>query len=270
MTFEDRHATPTPEGISLDFVLAGLGSRFAAFALDFVLQVIFIIAVVIFFAKTLDNGGETSQLVAAGLGSALALIDFIGYFIICEMLWSGSSVGKSAAGIRVVRTNGTSVGFWSSLLRNVMRFIDMLPGVFYLVGSVLILATSKNQRLGDLLGNTVVIRERRAAISIQHGRPFDDPSQWMAPPGAMGWAPGAPTVALPPELAHWDVTAVNDQELMLVSRFLQNRWGYTPVARHQLALQLADRLWPLVVGPVVAPPPEQFLEAVLLVKSARG
>jgi uncharacterized RDD family membrane protein YckC len=268
MTFEDRHATPTPEGISIDFVLAGLGSRFAAFSLDFVLQVIFIVSVIILVTNTLGKGGETSALVAAGLVSALALIDFIGYFIICEMLWSGRSVGKGAAGIRVVRTNGTSVGFWSSLLRNVMRFIDMLPGVFYLVGSVLILATSKNQRLGDLLGNTVVIRERRAAVSMQHGRPFDDPAQWMAPAGAFGWAPGAPM--LPPELAHWDVTAVNDQELVLVSRFLQNRWGYTPVARHQLALQLADRLWPLVAGPVVAPPPEQFLEAVLLVKSARG
>jgi hypothetical protein len=66
------------------------------------------------------------------------------------------------------------------------------------------------------------------------------------------------------------VSAVSDQELALVRTFVANRWGYTPEARGTLALQLADRLWPLVAGPTAPPHPEQFLEAVLLVKSVRG
>lgn len=272
MTLEDRYVTPTPEGVSLDTVLAGLGSRFAAFVLDFLLQVAFFGLVVIMAVVVLHNGGETSALIATGVLSLVFLLDFIGYFIICEMLWSGRSVGKRAAGTRVVRVSGAPVGFWSSLLRNITRLIDTMPGAFYLVGSVLILATSKNQRLGDLLGNTVVIRERHAAIVLQQGTSFADPGQWMAPGApAPAWAPApGASLPLPPSLAHWDVSAVNDQELTLVRTFLANRWGYTPEARGTLALQLADRLWPLVAGPVTPPHPEEFLEAVVWVKSVRG
>jgi uncharacterized RDD family membrane protein YckC len=272
MTLEDRYVTPTPEGVSLDAVLAGLGSRFAAFLLDSVLQGVFFVLVVIVVVVSLRGGGETSALLAAGILSVVALVDFIGYFIICEMLWSGRSVGKRAAGIRVVRVGGAPVGFWSSLLRNIIRLIDFLPGNLYLVGSVLILATPKNQRLGDILGNTVVIRDRQAAMAGQRGLPFGDPTQWTAPGAFSGtWPPAyGGANALPPELDYWDVSAVNEQELTLVRTFLANRAGYTPEARGRLALQLADRLWPMVAGPVVAPHPEQFLESVLWVKSVRG
>jgi uncharacterized RDD family membrane protein YckC len=273
VTLEDRHVTPTPEGVSLDVVLAGLGSRFAAFSLDFLIQVVIYVIVLAVAANIFTGGGTTSGLVTVGVLSLVALLDFIGYFVLCEMLWGGRSVGKRAAGTRVVRVGGAAVGFWSSLLRNLARLIDMIPVVFYLVGSVLILSTSKNQRLGDLLGDTVVIRERQAAQSIQRGMPFDNPAPWMAAPGpAQSWPAygyGGPA-ALPAELAHWDVTGVNDQELTLARTFLANRWGYTPEARSRLALQLADRMWPLVAGPVTAPPPEQFLEAVVLVKTVRG
>ena len=112
---------------------------------------------------------------------------------------------------------------------------------------------------------------RRPWPSNEHTS-FADPGQWMAPVGpASAWTPvsgGSPP--LPPSLAHWDVSAVTDQELTLVRTFLANRGGYTPEARHALALQLADRLWPHVAGPVTPPHPEQFLETVLWVKSVRG
>jgi uncharacterized RDD family membrane protein YckC len=272
MTLEDRYVTPTPEGVSLDSVLAGLGSRFAAFCLDFLLQVVFLIIAYVVVYFTFRGGGETSSLLATGILAIVSLLDFFGYFVVCEMLWSGRSVGKRAAGIRVVRVGGAPVGFWSSLLRNVMRLIDAQPSAFYLVGSVLILATPKNQRLGDLLGNTVVIRERQASMALQRGTAFDDPRQWMAPVAVTAFAgPGGYGAgSLPPELANWDVSAVTDQELLLVRTFLGNRGGYTPEARAHLALQLADRLWPLVAGPVTPPHPEHFLEAVMLVKSVRG
>jgi uncharacterized RDD family membrane protein YckC len=271
MTLEDRYVTPTPEGVSLDAVLAGLGSRFAAFLIDFVLQaIVFVIAVVVVHFS-FSQGGETSALIATGILSLVSFLDFIGYFILCEMLWSGRSVGKRWVGTRVIRVNGAPVGFWSSLLRNITRLVDTMPGLFYLVGSVLILSTSKNQRLGDLLGNTIVIRERQAAMVLQQGLPFAAPGLWTTAGGpASSWPPGSGYPTLPPELAHWDVSAVSDQELALVRTFLANRGGYTPAARRTLALQLADRLWPLVAGPVTPPHPEQFLEAVLLVKSVRG
>ena len=271
MSLEDRHVTPTPEGVSLDLVLAGLGSRFGAFVIDLLLQAGVFMVVRLALDAATGGGGNTSRLVASGVLSATALLDFLGYFVLCEMLWSGRSVGKRALGIRVVRLDGTSEGFWSSLLRNLARLVDMMPAVFYLVGSILILATPRNQRLGDLLGNTIVIRERQAAFARPAGSPFDDPSRWMLPAGASPlWWGGSGAGGLPPELANWDVSAVPETELTLIRRFLANRDGYTPEARAQLAMELAARVWPFVSGPAAPPPPEGLLEGVVLVRSRRG
>ena len=66
MTLEDRYVTATPEGVSLDTVLAGLGSRFAAFALDFIIQVAFLVIVFLVINAIARGGGETSTL---GVGS---------------------------------------------------------------------------------------------------------------------------------------------------------------------------------------------------------
>ncbi len=56
----------------------------------------------------------------------------------------------------------------------------------------------------------------------------------------------------------------------MVNRFLSGRAGYTPEARARLAAELAGRLWPLVAGPTGPMHPEHFLEAVSMVKAARG
>jgi len=273
VAFEDRYVTATPEGVSLDVVLAGFGSRFIAFALDFLVQAAaYVVLLFLIFGVMLEHASGTSLLVAQGVLALVTLLDFIGYFIVCELLFAGRTLGKRATGIRVVRVGGQPVGWWSSLLRNILRLVDMMPGTVYLVGAILILSTKRNQRLGDLVGNTIVIRERVAAVAGQQGG-WSDPSAYGTPapqaPGAWG-ASFQQAAWLPPELAHWDVSAVPEQELMLARTFLANRAGYDAIARDRLAGQLANRIWPYVAGPTVPPHPEVFLDAVLRVKAARG
>ena len=272
MEYEDRHVTATPEGIRLDVVLAGLGSRFAAYVIDFAFQLV----AVYLFVRLLDyligsNPGETSSLLADGALALFILLDFMGYFVIAEMLFHGRSPGKRLAGLRVVLVGGQPVGFLGSLLRNVLRIVDFLP-IINLIGSVLILSTSRNQRLGDLAAGTIVIRERVAAERAVPAQAWTSGAGFAAPAGAsVYWAPGVPGAGyLPPGLAHWDVSAVPPEELALARTFLANRNGYTPEARQRLAAQLANRIWPYVAGPNVAPHPETFLELVLQVKAARG
>jgi uncharacterized RDD family membrane protein YckC len=273
MALEDRYVTATPEGVSLSVVLAGLGSRFVAYFIDFLIQVALFVIFILALNVAHPTSSETGSLIESGAVSLFVFLDFIGYFVVCEMISSGRSIGKRANGLRVVRSDGGPVGFWSSTLRNIMRLIDMIPFPFYLVGSVLILATTRNQRLGDLAGGTVVIRDRTAAGSVLKGRPWSDSAQWVAPVGgSFGWVPVSPAGpgVLPPELAHWDVSAVKPNDVMVIGMFLSNRYGYTPEARVRLGINLANGIWPLVAG---APPtlaPEQFLEAVVLVKSIRG
>jgi len=270
--YEDRHVTATPEGIRLDVVLAGLGSRFAAYAVDLVLQAVaFFVFVKVLVHFEGANPDETASLIAAGALTTFLFVDLIVYFVISEMLFHGRSPGKRLTGLRVVRVGGQPVGFLASLLRNLLRLVDFLP-VLNLLGSVLILSTTRNQRLGDLAAGTIVIRDKVAAEKAMASRPWASGTGFAAPAGTSTyWAPGMPDArSLPPELSHWDVSAVPAEELALARAFLRNRDGYTPEARQRLALQLANRIWPFVAGPSVPPAPEAFLEMVLQVKAARG
>ena len=273
MDLEDRYVSTTPEGVSLSVVLAGLGSRFTAYLIDFLIQAVVFVVFVVALRSAVSGGGQTAELLAAGAIALFAFFDFIGYFVVCEMLTSGRSIGKRANGLRVVRGDGGPIGFWSSALRNVLRLIDMIPFPVYLVGSVLILSTTRNQRLGDLAGGTLVIRERTAVDQSLGARPWNDATQWSAAVGGpSSWAPGTPwgAAALPPGLAHWDVSAVRQYDIEVAGLFLARRFGYTPEARSRLAVELANSIWPFVAGAPATMSPEQFLEAVVLVKSVRG
>ena len=273
MEYEDRHVTPTPEGIRLDVVLAGLGSRFAAYLFDLLLQLVafFVFSQVLGYLLLGSQSTEATGLIATGAFALFALLDFLLYFVIFDMLFNGRSPGKRLAGLRVVRVGGQPVGFLPSLLRNLLRVVDFLPAL-YTFGCVLILATTRNQRLGDLAAGTVVIRDRVAAEKAVTGSAWASGARFAIPANSSAyWAPGYPGGSwLPPELAYWDVSAVPLEELSLARAFLTNRGGYTPEARQRLSRQLATRIWPFVAGPSVPPHPEAFLEMVLQVKAARG
>jgi uncharacterized RDD family membrane protein YckC len=268
MALEDRSVTATPEGVSLDVVLAGLGSRAAAYLIDFLIQIALFVVFLVALHLLLSSGNETSGLIGSGAVSLFAFLDFIGYFVISEMLSSGRSIGKRANGLRVVRSDGGAAGFWASALRNVIRLIDMIPFPSYLVGSVLVLSTTRNQRLGDLAGGTVVIRERTAASAAFAAQPWAAGGQWMSGSGwGVGWTPPA---TVPAGLEHWDVSAVSAAEVMLIGAFLANRHGYAVDARARLGIQLANQIWPEVAGAPTNLHPEQFLEGVAMAKATRG
>jgi uncharacterized RDD family membrane protein YckC len=298
---EDRYVTSTPEGVSLSLVLAGVGSRGAAYMIDIAIQLVAEVIVLILLHAVISSA--TSEYVALGIYAFLSFIILFGYFVIFEIFDSGRSPGKHALGIRVTRVDGSGVNFRASLVRNLMRVLYVIP-LFYLVDALLILTTKRNQRLGDLLAGTLVVRVRIGAVSSMQGGSWEDPRLWSqahtgvspwagsnpsasqpwgpqpvggtqpsiagwGPPGAVAWG-SPPQVWLPPELAMWDVTAVTQADLAVVQAYLGRRFQYEPQARQRLAQDLASRLWPKVAGLSVPMPAEQFLEAVALVKSSRG
>jgi uncharacterized RDD family membrane protein YckC len=248
VTYDDRIAIPTPEGIELELVLAGVGSRLVASLLDFLVKAVVILALwLIAGAVSGDDGG--GGFLVAGTVVAAFLVWF-GYDVAFETLGSGRTPGKRAAGLRVVRLGGEPVGFMASAVRNLLRLVDMQPGLLYAVGATTILFSRRNQRLGDLAAGTLVVRERRAPL----------PSTRSA----------LPDFAAADRYAAWDVSGVTSFELVTVRRFLERRWQLDPGARGRLGWELAERLRPKVAG---APPglhPEQFLEALAEAKAARG
>ena len=251
MFYEDRISLATPEGVTLEVTLAGVGSRFVAGIIDQLLRWSVLLALVTLLAILEVSVGEEDGLSGAGMVAIIVAIFFVqfGYDVLFEVLASGRTPGKRWTGLRVVKKGGTPVGFLASALRNILRIVDSLPG-FYLVGILSVMFTANNQRLGDLAAGTIVVRERRQSTAL----------------------PGAPAASgpAPADSALYDVSAVSAEELATVRRFLERRATLTSEARDRLARDMATRLGPKVVGPPRQWDPEAFLEYLVAAKAARG
>jgi uncharacterized RDD family membrane protein YckC len=234
----------TPEGVSLELPLAGLGSRFVALLVDTFLQGL-AFALLILALVVADAGGFAAAAVVALAVFAL----LFAYPVAFELGAAGRTPGKRWSSLRVVCDDGSPVTFRSSALRNVLRLVDILPGL-YLVGAIAIFATGKNQRLGDLAAGTLVVREpRAAAAAVQSAVPIEE--------------------AEPGELPAWDVSGLRDAELAALRRFLERRTALDAVPRNLLARDLAERLRPSVGGVGGELAPERFLELVAALRRIR-
>ena len=241
MQYEDRISVPTAEGIELELTLAGLGSRFTAALVDGIIRTGIMLALFFLASQTAEDG---SGLLIALIVIMIFLVYF-GYDVLFEVLSSGQTPGKRWSRLRVVRLRGEAVGFTASLIRNLLRIVDFLPGG-YVVGIVSLLVTRHNQRIGDLAAGTIVVRDR--------------PTQ--------GHTPAYGSVA-PPDVEGWDVSAVTDEEMVAVERFLERRTHLTGDAREALADQLYSALRPKVAGVPRDVRRETFLEGLVAAKRAR-
>jgi hypothetical protein len=180
----------------------------------------------------------------------LSFLVLFGYDVLFETLHSGRTPGKQLTGLRVVREGGAPVRFLTSAVRNLLRLVDILPTA-YLVGMISILATARNQRLGDLAAGTLVVRDRGGG-----GPSFASKSRV--------------TTELPDDAAAWDLSSVTADEVATVRRFLDRRAQLLPDARARLAYDLSIRLRPKVSGPADDLHPEVFLEQLSAAKAARA
>ncbi len=99
----------------------------------------------------------------------LALWEFAvywGYFLLFEWLWNGQTLGKRALGIRVIQNTGTALTFYHSAVRNIVRFVDSLPGA-YAVGFVVAACNRENLRLGDFAADTLVVHVEQRVKPIR-------------------------------------------------------------------------------------------------------
>ena len=154
-------AAAAPASGATDY--AGLGRRFVAHLIDgFLCLVAYMIIGSLVAAQTggLTDDGFSMQGAPALVVMLLTFIVTLGYFAILESSSGGKTLGKLIAGIRVADTGGGKASFNQALMRNILRLVDFL--VFYIVGIVLILMSEKNQRLGDRVAGTVVLRTRKA------------------------------------------------------------------------------------------------------------
>lgn len=142
------------EGVPLDLDTAGVASRLLARTLDFVVCF----------------GGLYLVLTALAIASpprwlmiaAIVVAFFVALFVypaVLETVMRGRTVGKMAAGLRVVTESGGPISFRHAATRSALTVVDLLAtsGV---VGIASIMFSQRRQRLGDVAAGTVVIRTR--------------------------------------------------------------------------------------------------------------
>jgi uncharacterized RDD family membrane protein YckC len=177
----DQAATPdlltveTPESVAFAYRLAGLGSRGFALILDTAMVTLIglgegLVAGAVYLALN-SASSRLGATAVPWVGGALLVVIFLtawGYFIVGEVFGNGRTWGKRWMGLRVVRDDGSRVRAGDSVIRNLLRLADVLPGN-YAVGMFAILFTRQHKRLGDLAAGTVVIRDETQELRLDDG-----------------------------------------------------------------------------------------------------
>jgi len=218
----DQLKIDTPEQIALELPLAGIGSRFLAFAIDTLIQAAVYILTGIIFLLILPVGFSMFTFLPKLLGPAMAIfIGFAvywGYFAIFESLWNGQTPGKRFAGIRVIKESGRPINAFEAIGRNLMRAVDGLPGI-YGVALVCMMCNRQSRRLGDFVAGTVVVHEK----PTEEIRPtWNTATDAASATGGLG-----------------QMTA---EELVLIETYLSRRFELDPEVRLRTAIQIADRI----------------------------
>jgi len=222
----------TPERVPLHFALASIGNRFLACAIDHTIQGLVLLLILISglivanFAIWESWVASAPKWVLAAM-ILLVFLVFTGYFVFFEWIWSGQTPGKRWMKLRVLREDGRPITFWEASVRNLIRTLDMMPVPFYSIGLISVFATNRDQRVGDMVAGTVVVREREAE----------------APPFAQVFASPVSDPALrrsfKPVLFTASLNSLTDGEIQVVETFLRRRWDLADVPRQWMAWRVA-------------------------------
>ena len=147
----------TPENVYIEFDIASSGSRFAAFIIDFLLQSLIIVLIMIpFLSMSIFDNSDLNYYYLAVVIILKLIIDVL-YFPIFEMLTNGQTPGKKLIGLRVLRETGESVDLIDSFLRNLVKLLVFVP-IINIIDFGLMTYNKKHKRIGDYIGNTIVVK----------------------------------------------------------------------------------------------------------------
>ena len=234
------------EGGLLDSRAASAASRLLAALIDLAVLFVVLIGLTILLATTAPGfmTEETSRILSV---VTLATITVI-YPTTLETLTRGRSLGKLAAGIRIVRDDGGPVRFRQSFVRALVGVGEL----WLTLGSVALITSivhPQGKRVGDILAGTYAVRVRGAAkVRTTVGMP----------PMLAGWAQAADVARLPDGLA------------LAVRQFLVRATRLHPASRVALGSRLTAEVARFVnPGPPPGTHPEAFLAAVLAERRRR-
>src|SRR5215208_8442511 len=222
----------TPERVPLHFALASIGNRFLACAIDHAIQGL-VLALILVTSIILANFSSVERAVSSApkwvfaVMILLVFLTFDGYFAFFEWIWSGQTPGKRWLKLRVIREDGRPITFWEASVRNLLRPLDMFPMGSYSIGLIAVFASTRDQRIGDMVGGTVVVREREAEapeFAKVFSTPVSDPAMRRS------FKPVDFTASL---------NSLTESEIQVVETFLRRRWELGDTPRQWMAWRVA-------------------------------
>src|SRR5215510_12904439 len=232
LSTEDILIIETPERVPLHFALASIGNRFIACAIDHAIQALALALIAISaailssFSFIEQNLSSAPKWVFAVMVLLLYLV-FSGYFAFFEWIWNGQTPGKRWLKLRVIREDGRPITFWEAAVRNLLRSFDMMPIPFYSIGLISVFSTTRDQRIGDMVAGTVVVREREAeapAFSQVFAAPVSDPALRRS---------------FKPVDFQASLSSLTEAEIQVVETFLRRRWDLSDFPRQWMAWRVS-------------------------------
>ena len=240
--------------------IAGIGSRFIALLVDYLIWTAAFVTLAILGAILLPalhvfNGVSANW--AAGIFVLIVFLFQWGYFTLFEALGNGRTPGKRVMKIHVIHQSGRAISFVESLARNLVRVVDYLPS-FYVAGVITMFLNKQNQRLGDMAAGTLVVRDRE----------IDSPHWGELGTRTITAAVFATPVAMAPPhlsvvLSASNLAKLSTGDLEILERFFSRRLDLDLTTRAAIAERIASALRAksgLEIPPGVSV--ETFLEAV--------
>jgi uncharacterized RDD family membrane protein YckC len=296
---DEQLTISTPEQVAFHYDLAGIGTRFVAALIDYliIITALLLLTCAMSFLRigTIGAGGDAGTYLVLALTVLIFFVVFWGYFVLFETLWSGQTPGKRMGRLRVIRRDGQPVRAGEVMIRNLVRIVDFLPG-FYGIGLVVMFIDKEARRLGDMAAGTIVVREgdptrlqdvRVQAASSAASRPaatqpaygsagYAAYSPYASAPYAAGYAQEAPPAPVYDPLPGVSLRDVSPADYQLIRELLA-RWSRGEL-NHDRANNLARTLAEGVASRMGHDfrewqtrgwEPIAFLQSVLIAKDAR-
>ena len=166
----------TPFNIDLEFEIAGTHKRLFAYIIDFTIILLFFLSMKYFYYGGFNLKDTDTLQSHVGLDILTISLPMLLYSLICEVFMNGQTVGKKLLNIRIISLDGGEPSLSQYIIRWMFKAFEwpfffgytyfsfdsisgyiLITGFLGLVVLIIIAVSKKNQRLGDIAANTVLV-----------------------------------------------------------------------------------------------------------------